>query len=394
MDLADLVLKKDEERRIRAGHLWVFSNEIDTARTGLQAFEPGQPVRIVAHSGKFLGSGYVNPHSLIAARILSRDPEHPPGESLLVHRLKVALSLRERFYERPFYRLAFGESDGLPGLIVDRYGDCLVAQITTAGMEALREPVVAALQRVVRPRAILLRNDQPVRGLEHLERYVEPIGEMPETLEVPEGPGVFRISPHHGQKTGWFYDQADNRARLAPYVRGRSVLDLFSYVGAWGLGAALSGAASVTCVDSSGPALELLLENARRNRQAPEVLEGDAFEVLKALRADQRRFDVVIADPPAFVQRKKDFRRGAEAYRRLNRMALQVTAPDGFLISGSCSYHMPGDAFLQGMQAGARHVDRMLQLLECRGQSLDHPVHPAIPETAYLKMFYVRVLRP
>ncbi|HYW02407.1 MAG TPA: class I SAM-dependent rRNA methyltransferase [Gammaproteobacteria bacterium] len=393
MELAELFLKKDEERRIRAGHLWVFSNEVDTARSALQAFEPGQPVRILAHDGRFLGSGYVNPHSLIAARILSRDPEHPPGESLLVHRLNVALSLRERFYARPFYRLAFGESDGLPGLIVDRYGNRLAVQITTAGMEALRGAVVTALQRVLAPRGILLRNDQPVRELERLERYVETIGEMPETLDVPEGDGVFRVSPHRGQKTGWFYDQADNRARLAPYVRGRSVLDLFSYVGAWGLGAALSGAERVTCVDSSGPALELLLENARRNRLDPEVLEGDAFDVLKALRADRRHFDVVIADPPAFVQRRKDFRRGAEAYRRLNRMALQVTAPDGFLISGSCSHHMPGDAFLQGMQAGARHLDRVLQLLERRGQSLDHPVHPAIPETAYLKMFYARVLR-
>lgn len=393
LELADLVLKRDADRRLRGGHQWVFSNEVDPDRSTLQSLAPGQGVRILAHNGRFLGSGYANPHSLIAARILSRNPEHPPGVPLFVHRLKVALSLRERFYPRPFYRLVFGESDGLPGLIVDRYGDCLVVQMTTAGMEAMREAVITALRRVVAPAAILLRNDLPVRRLEGLEPYVEAVGEVPDVLEVPEGQGVFRVSPCHGQKTGWFYDQAANRRRVGSYVRDRRVLDLFSYVGAWGVGSALAGARSVTCVDSSGPALDLLRENARRNQVAAEILEGDVFAVLKALRADQRRFDVVIADPPAFVQRKKDLRRGAEAYRRLNRMALQVVAPDGFLITGSCSYHMPAELFVAGLQAAARHLDRWLQLLERRGQDLDHPVQPAIPETAYLKMFYARVLR-
>ena len=224
-DVAPLRLRKDEDRRLRAGHLWVFSNEIDVEATPLRDFQPGQPVAIQSSNGKTLGTGYINPHALLCARLVSRDVEHPLGPSLLVHRLNVALSLRERLYDRPFYRLIYSEGDGLPGLIVDRYGDLCVAQLTTAGMDQLKDDILAALQKVLRPTAVLWRNDSRMREMEGLERtVVVAAGEVPETVTVEEDGLHFQVAPRTGQKTGWFYDQRDNRARLDRYVAGRRVL--------------------------------------------------------------------------------------------------------------------------------------------------------------------------
>lgn len=393
MSLAPLILKKNEERRLRAGHLWVFSNEVDTARTPLKAFAPGDPVEIQAASGHVIGSGYVNPNSLIAARILSRDPQHPPGRSLLVHRLNIALALRERLYPKPYYRLAFGESDGLPGLVVDRYGDVLVAQITAAGMERMKADVVAALEKVIRPTAILFRNDVGVRELEGLPLYTETaLGDVPDTVTVEEHGLRFEVPLGGGQKTGWFFDQHDNRGRLLRYVPGRRVLDVFSYVGAWGIQAAAHGAAAVSCVDSSAQALQWVQRNAALNGVIVTPHEADAFDALKALREAGQKFDVVVLDPPAFVKRKKDLAAGREAYRRLNQLGMQLLDRDGLLVSCSCSHHMPGEDLLAAVQAAARHLGREAQLLEQGMQAPDHPVHPAIPETAYLKAFYLRVL--
>ena len=389
-----LRLRPREERRIRAGHPWVYSNEVDTRATPLTAFEPGEPVEVQAADGRFLGTGYVNPHSLICARIASRDRRHPFSRSLIVHRLKVALGLRERLFEGPWYRLAHAEGDRLPGLVVDRYGEVLVAQLNTAGMERAREDVLAALEKVLRPRAVVLRNDSPVRELEGLPRTVEVArGEPPAEVEVEEAGLRFRVPLLGGQKTGWFYDQRDNRLRLARYARGARVLDLFSYAGGWGIRAAACGAESVLCVDSSEAALARVAENARLNGVGGRVrtLRADAFEALAALRAERARFDLVVLDPPAFVRRRRDLRAGIEAYRRLNRMAMQVLAKDGFLVTCSCSFHLERARFLALVHEAARHVDRNLQLLERGHQAPDHPVHPAVPETDYLKCLVLRV---
>ncbi len=394
-DFAPLRLRKDEDRRLRAGHLWVYSNEIDVEATPLRDFQPGQPVAIQASNGKTLGTGYINPHALLCARLVSRDLEHPLNPSLLVHRLNVALSLRERLYDRPFYRLVYGEGDGLPGLIVDRYGDLCVVQLTTAGMERLKEDILAALRKVLKPAAVLWRNDSRVRELEGLERTVaDAAGEVPETVTVEEDGLRFQVSPRTGQKTGWFYDQRDNRARLDRYVAGRRVLDVFSYVGAWGVRAAARGARDVLCVDSSAPALEQTTVNAALNGVGERVRtqQGDAFEVLKNLREARERFDVVIVDPPAFVKRRKDFKEGALAYRRLNEMAMQVLERDGLLVSCSCSQLLSRDLLIQTLLQGSRHLDRNLVMLEQGRQGPDHPVPPAIPETDYLKMIVARVL--
>lgn len=394
-EFAPLRLRKDEDRRLRAGHLWVYSNEVDVAATPLREFQPGQPVTIQASNGKFLGAGYINPNVLLCARLVSRDPDHPLGPSLLVHRLNVALSLRERLYAKPFYRLVYGEGDGLPGLIVDRYGDLCVAQITTAGMERLKDDILAALQKVVKPAAVLWRNDSPVRELEGLERTVaDAAGVVPDAVEIEEDGLRFRVAPRTGQKTGWFYDQRDNRARLDRYVQGRRVLDVFSYTGAWGIRAAARGARDVLCVDSSAAALDQVAVNAALNGVGDRVQtrQGDAFVVLKALREARERFDVVVVDPPAFIKRRKDFKEGALAYRRLNEMAMQVLDRDGILVSCSCSQLLARETLAQTLLQGARHLDRNLVILEQGRQGPDHPVHPAIPETDYLKVILARVL--
>jgi 23S rRNA (cytosine1962-C5)-methyltransferase len=394
-DFAPLRLRKDEDRRLRAGHLWVYSNEIDIDSTPLRDFQPGQPVAIQASNGKTLGTGYINPHALLCARLVSRDLEHPLGLSLLVHRLNVALSLRERLYDRPFYRLVYGEGDGLPGLIVDRYGDLCVAQLTTAGMDRLKDDILAALQKVLKPAAVLWRNDGPMRELEGLERYVaDAAGVVPEIVEIKEDGLRFQVTPRTGQKTGWFYDQRDNRTRLDRYVASRRVLDVFSYVGAWGVRAAVRGAREVLCVDSSAPAVERTAANAALNGVGDRVRtqQGDAFDVLKSLREARERFDVVIVDPPAFIKRRKDAKEGTLAYRRLNEMAMQVLERDGILVSCSCSQLLSREVLVQTLLQGARHLDRNLVILEQGRAGPDHPVHPAIPETDYLKAVFGRVL--
>jgi 23S rRNA (cytosine1962-C5)-methyltransferase len=392
--IPELRLKRGEDRRLTAGHLWVFSNEVDTGATPLTAFAPGDAVRVISERGRFLGHGYVNPRSLICARIMSRDPEHGIGKSLIVHRLQVALSLRRRLYEQPCYRLVYGESDGLPGLVVDRYGDVLVAQIGTAGMERLKSEIAAALEKVVHPTALLWKNDSGARELEGLPSYVETgIGTVPDTVEVIENGLRFAVPLAQGQKTGWFFDQSVNRSTFLKYVAGARVLDVFSYLGAWGIAAARHGAVDVTCVESSPQAIEWLGRNAALNDVKLETLKGDAFDVLEALHAERRRFDVVVLDPPAFVKRRKDLPKGQAAYRRLNQLGLQLLDRDGVLVSCSCSYHLGGDDLLGAIQKAARHVGRFVQVLESGGQGPDHPVHPAIPETRYLKAFFCRAVQ-
>jgi 23S rRNA (cytosine1962-C5)-methyltransferase len=392
--LPELRLKPREERRIAAGHLWIFSNEVDTARTPLTAFAPGACCRVVAANDRFLGFAYVNPHALICARILGRDPDFAPGKSLLVHRLRVALALRRRLYPQPFYRLVYGESDGLPGLVLDRFGDVVVGQAGTAGMEAMKSAIVEAVHKVIAPRSFIWKNDSGARELEGLPSYVETASGADVEEAIVEENGVrFFVPMGQGQKTGWFYDQAYNRSGVLKYVKGARVLDVFCYLGAWGLTAAAAGAKEVVCVDSSAPALALLERSAAANGLTNVRTErADAFEALAALRAAGEKFDVVIVDPPAFVKRRKDLPKGQAAYRKLNQQAMQVLAADGILVSCSCSHHMPQDDLIATVQQAARHVDRFAQLIEVGGHAPDHPIHPAIPETRYLKSLFCRIV--
>ena len=399
MSVPVLKLKRGEDRRLRAGHLWIFSNEVDTAATPLTQFEPGSIAQVHSDRDQFLGFAYVNPRTLIAARIVGRDAAYPLDASLLVHRLRVALALRERLYREPFYRLAFGESDGLPGLVLDRYGDLVVAQSGTAGIDRLRAEIEAAVVKVTGARTVVWKNDSGARELEGLAQSVgvwanDELTPAPAEVKVREQ-GLDFIAPlADGQKTGWFYDQAANRERLHRYLpAGARVLDVCSYVGAWAVTALKAGAASAACVDASATALDYAARNAAANGVAIEPIRDDAFDALKSLQDQGARYDVVILDPPAFAKRKKDLPKALAAYRKLNQLALPLIERDGVLVSCSCSYHVSADELATSIQAAARHGSRFVQLLELGGQSPDHPVHPAIPETRYLKTFFCRVTR-
>jgi 23S rRNA (cytosine1962-C5)-methyltransferase len=393
--LPPLRLKKNEERRLRAGHLWVYSNEIDISVTPLKDFEPGSTVRIEDYRGHVLGTGYVNPHSLICARLVSRDPKYILDKSLLKHRLNIALSLREQLFDTQYYRLVHGEGDGLPGLVVDRFNDLLVVQITTAGMEQQKAAIIEALEKILKPNTIVLRNDSPARQVEQLESYVETaLGSEPASVYLEENHTRFETDVIKGQKTGWFYDHRMNRARMQHYVKNRRVLDVFSYVGSWAIQALTAGASEVMAVESSSTAIDQIHHNAELNDVVDRIasIQGDAFEALKSLRQAREKFDVVIIDPPAFIKRKKDFKEGLNAYRRINQMAMQVLNKDGYLISASCSFHLPAEQLSDTILKSSRHVDRTAQIIEQGHQGPDHPVHPAIPETNYLKAYFTRVL--
>jgi len=395
MTLPSLRLKANADRRLRAGHLWVYSNEVDTAATPLSGFAAGDQAILEAAGGKALGIVALSPNNLICARLLSRDIKHVLDKSLLVHRINVALSLRERLFDQPCYRLIYGDSDLLPGLVVDRFGDILVVQLASAAMERNRDAVLEALVQVLKPRGVLWKNDSSARDAEGLERYVDTaFGVVPEWVPLEENGVKFEAPVLEGQKTGWFYDHRMNRARLAPYVKGKRVLDLFSYVGGWGVQAAAFGASEVMCVDASGFALDGVERNAALNGVGEKLtcVEGDVFAALRELKAADERFDVVIADPPAFIKRKKDLKNGEAAYRRLNETAMRMLNKDGILVSASCSMHLPEDDLQNILLGSARHLDRNIQLIERGGQGPDHPVHPAIPETRYIKSLICRIL--
>ena len=389
-ELPALRLKRNEDRRLHTGHLWIFSNEVDTRQTALTKFTPGELVRVLAHNDKALGLAYVNPKSLISARLLSTWTM--PDTAWFAARIRTALRLRERLYPEPYYRAVYGESDGLPGLIVDRYGAQCVVQIGTAGMEALKPHIEEAVLQVLKCDGLLFKNDGGARQMEGLPAYVEAAkGAFELPGRVIEDGLTFGVPLAEGQKTGWFFDQAANRQALSKYVRkGARVLDVFSYAGGWGVRAASRGGI-VTCVDSSAGALELAGQNAARNGLSVATRRGDAFDVLEALAGEKARFDVVIIDPPAFAKRRKDLPKALAAYKRVNHLAMQVLADEGVLVSCSCSYHVSAEDLQDAIAKAARAAEKHLQILEWGGQAADHPVHPAIPETRYLKAYFCRV---
>ena len=390
-ELPALRLKRNEDRRLHAGHLWIFSNEVDTQQTPLTKFKPGELVRVLAHNDRALGLAYVNPQSLISARLL--ETWRLPDAAWLVNRIRAALRLRERLYAKPYYRLVYGESDGLPGLVVDRYGAACVVQIGTAGMEKLKPQIQEALIQVLNCEALLFKNDGSARELEGLPSYQEVAkGRFDQPGIVVEDDLEFQAPLAEGQKTGWFFDQAANRRAFARYLRkGARMLDVFSYVGAWGVRAANGGASEVLCIDSSAAALELAASNAERNRVTLGTRKGDAFDVLEDLAKQRTRFDIVVIDPPAFAKRKKDIPKALAAYKRLNQLAMQVMLDDGILVSCSCSHHVSPEDLQETIAKAARATGKHLQILEMGGQAPDHPVHPAIPETRYLKTYFWRV---
>ncbi len=382
---ARLVLRKNQDRRVRSGHPWVFSNEVAQIEG-----EPadGAPVEVMDFRGAYLGRAYFNRKSLICARMLTRGRDEI-DEAFFTKRIERALRFREAVLPgAETLRLVYGEADQLPGLVVDRYGDVLAVQILTLGIEQRSELVRSALERVLHPRGAVRMADSPLRALEGLplsrERWW---GEVPDRIEV--GLEGFRVEADllHGQKTGLFLDQRLNRRVAEARARDRRVLDLFCYQGEWALHAARGGAREVVAVDSSEPALAAARRNLERNGLAERVTlrRGDAFDVARELQRGGERFGLVILDPPALIKSRKHMAEGARAYRELNRAAMGMLDEEGVLVSCSCSHHLEDALFHQVLLEAARASHRPFRVLEWRAESPDHPQLLAVPETHYLK---------
>ena len=376
-----------QDRRLRAGHPWVFSNELQMDAAA-KALPPGEIVCLFTSDGRPLALAQFNPHSLIAARVVSRNKDAAIDAKFVERRIARALRLREKLYDAPYYRLVHAEADGMPGLVVDRFAEILVCQLNSAGMARLEEPLLDALQSVLAPRAVVLRNDSPVRELEGLTLEVRIArGELEGPIELVENGLTFLADPLGGQKTGWYYDQRDNRAFAALLARGGRVLDLYSYSGGFAIAAAMAGASEVLAIDRSQSGLDLALASAERNGVA-NVLRTereDGFAALDALAADRQRFDLVIADPPAFVRSKRELKPGLRGYRKLARACGGLVAESGFLAIACCSHNVPAEAFADEVHRGLRDAGRGARLLRQAGTGPDHPGHPALPELGYLK---------
>lgn len=371
-------------RRARGGSPWIFSNEIRMDEAA-KSIAPGAVVNVRGEDGRAFGTGYFNPKSLIAVRLLAEECDVAIDAVFFEGRLKRALALRGAFYDKPFYRLFHAEGDGVPGLVIDRFDDTLTVQIGTAGMEKQQTAILMALDQVLKPKTVLLRADSPSRSLEGLDSYVKMAKGEGHRIAVEENGVRYIADLQDGQKTGWYYDQRDNRAFIASLARGKSVLDAYSYTGGFGIAAAKAGAREVVCLDSSAPALALAEESARGNAVSIQAVKADVFEELARLKAADEKFDIVVADPPPFVKSKKDLEPGAKAYRKLARMAADVTAPGGFLLIASCSHNIPPERFAAECAAGLLRTERRATLVRQAGAGPDHPVHPLLPESAYLK---------
>jgi 23S rRNA (cytosine1962-C5)-methyltransferase len=378
-------------RRVRSGHPWVYSNEI-VMDAGAKALPPGGLVTVIDAGDEALGVGTFNPLSLISVRLLSRDAAATIGPDFIGGRLNSALSLRRTLFTRPFYRLVHAEADGLPGLVVDRYGDVLAVQANSAGMDRLLPLVIAALDALLAPVAIVLQNESPVRKLEGLpldHRMAKGALEAPVLLE--ENGCRFFADLATGQKTGWFYDQRDTRAVVAGLGAGRKMIDFYSYAGGFAVQAARAGASEVIAVDRSDASLALAARAAEANDVTVQTVRAECFAEMDRLAAAGRRFGVVVADPPAFVKSKKDLAAGAKGYRKMARLAALLVEPQGFLLAGSCSYHMSAEAFAEEVRHGLAQAGRSGRILRAAGAGADHPVHPFLPESAYLKTLLLQL---
>jgi len=389
--MQDLFLRRGGERRLRGGHLWVYSNEIDTSRVKLSDFAPGDSVCVRAAGGQLLGSAYLDPNALSCGRLYAPLEDRPFDGDLLRERIAAASALRERLFDSPHYRLVYGASDQLPGMVIDRFDDVLVLQLNNPGLERYTDDIAAALVDTLQPAGLLCRADSRARREQNAASAPEVLhGAVPDRVPFIENGVRFEAPVYTGQKTGWFYDHRVSRARLKAYVKGARVLDVYSYIGGWGVQAAVFGAAEVTCVDSSAAALEGVEINAALNGVDSRIdtLRGAAADAMAQLASESRQFDVVILDPPAFVQRRKDLKKGITAYRRINELALKLLAPGGLLVSASCSMHLSRADLMIAVQQGATRAGCHVRILEQGGQGPDHPVHPAIPETEYLKTLF------
>jgi 23S rRNA (cytosine1962-C5)-methyltransferase len=386
-----IYLRPNHDKRIKQGHLWVFSNELQGP---LKSYTPGAIVDILDAYGRFLGRGYLNPHSLIAVRIITWNQEEI-DEAFFWQRITSAWQYRQKIYpDRESLRVVYSEGDFLPGLIVDKYNDCLVVQFHTLGMEIRKDLILAALEAVFKPKIIVLRNDVPIRKLEGLplEKKVEK-GILSDPIIIKENGLRFQVDVLGGQKSGFFFDQYENRRELHQYVSQGQVLDCFCYTGAWALHAAAAGAQKVVGLDSSARALELARINAELNGFSDrcEFYRADIFEGIEYFVRNIPGFDTVILDPPALADGHKGLPVALKGYEKINYQAFKLLKPGGILITSSCSYHVDLELFRKVVLKAARKAGRIVRLLEYGYQSQDHPILLAVPETQYLKSLFLLV---
>jgi len=379
-----LRLKPGAHKRLRTGHPWIYSNEV-AMDPAAKALALGGVVTVEDAGGTPLLTAHFNPKPLISARILDAAPDAVIDASWFAARLKAALSLREKLYAAPYYRWVHAEGDNLPGLVIDRCGDVVVIQPNTAGMDASLPDIVAAVEQTAKPKAIILRGDSSYRTLEGLAETTKVIsGEVTGSVEIIENKLTFFADPLGGQKTGWFFDQRDNRAFVSAFAKGARVLDLYTHTGGFAVACAAAGAVRTLGVDGSALALELAGKAAAKNNLAKSCAfqRADVFEFLGACKD---KFDVVVADPPAFVKSRKDLKPGLQGYRKLSRLCAGVTAPGGILFIASCSHNAPLPEFTEAVARGIADAGRSGRILRTSGAAADHPVHLQLPESAYLK---------
>ncbi|MFH1367523.1 MAG: class I SAM-dependent rRNA methyltransferase [Elusimicrobiota bacterium] len=387
-----IFLKKNEEERLNAGHLWIFSNEIQKIEG-----EPGigDTAELFDSSKQFAGVGFYNPKSLIAFRLLSKKHVNI-DKDFWKDRIERAVAYRKAVYPViESYRVVFGESDALPGLIVDKYGNCLAVQFLSAGMEKNSGQIIEALKEIFKPAGIIAKNESSLRKLEGLEEKTEILyGSIPDTLEITESGLKFSVDLKGGQKTGFFFDQRDNRQVFSGYCKGKNVLDCFCHTGAFGICAAKAGAKSVMLVDSSKPAIEKTVENAGLNDVAGTIQAADADveEYMQVQKRSGKKFDIINLDPPALIKSRKNFFAGVRLYAKLNALAMELLEPGGILATSSCSHHLNRDAFLEMLREAGGKAGRQFRIMELRSQAKDHPVLLSMPETEYLKFAILKVV--
>lgn len=386
-----VVLKKNEEKRIYQGHPWVYANEVlEITGEG----KNGDLAEVFTCEGAFVGKGYVNHLSKILVRIFIRD-DSVPDIGYYVKKITASDERRRRlgYTAEGGYRAVFGESDGIPGLIVDRYGDLLCVQLLTLGIDKHRDVIVEALKKVYSPRGIYARNDAAVREKEGLKLTKEPLfGEFSPVTTITENGLKMRVDLENGQKTGYFLDQKENRLAIRRYAKG-SVLDCFSNVGGFSVNAAFAGANDVTAVDISRRALDEVNLNAELNGLGDKVgtLCGDVFDVLRNYRKEGRSFDLVILDPPAFCKSREDVKNALRGYRDINAAGLRLVKAGGYLVTSSCSHFVSFDMFENMLREAAAMTGRPVRVVETRTQAPDHGALLAGDESTYLKFFVLAV---
>ena len=389
--MIEIKLKPKEQRRILAGHYWIFSNEIDGLDTSV---EPGSLVCVKDSDGNTVGTGFFNPHSLIAVRLVQKGPQELP-EDFIFQNLDAAYDWRKEIGVRKYGRMCYGESDNMPGLVVDRYGDVLVAEILTAGMEKQKDAITAALKKIFKPKGILYRADSAFRALEGLGNTPQTVGDVPETVQIEENGVKYEVPLLVGQKTGFYYDQRENRAFLKPYFKDKLVLDLYSYIGSFGILAALSGAAQVWGCDSSAAAVEFANKNAELNgvKELAVYHRDDAERILSAMKKKELpdQPDFILLDPPAFAKSRKNLPKAVGLYVKLVKMALEGLETGGYLAFSTCSHHISRELFVDIIRQGVSKAGKRAVLVELRGQAQDHPVLLGMPETDYLHFALLQV---